>query len=105
MYFLKKLTSKIVTCDIDYNIKLIKKIINKGKDKKVILILNKTIRQFLEVYINNDIKSEFLGFETIKHDINILRNKGETEKYIKLFINVANNFENIFNKIISRKRK
>lgn len=103
--FSQDLTTKIVTCKIDYNIKLIKGIINKGKDKKIIYILNKTVRNFWEVYINNDKYNEFDGFQTIKDDIISLRKLGETEEYINLFIEVAHNFEDIFKKITPRKER
>ena len=100
--FSQKLTTKIVSFDSDYNKKLIKKIYTERKEKKVIYILDKTIKEIWLAYINDDKKNDFVGFETIKHDINKLREMGETENYIKLFVRIANNFENIFNNINPR---
>ena len=99
---------KKYTCyDLDYNKKLINKVIQEGKEKNTIYILNKTIKEMWFAYINDDKNNDFIGFETIKHDIKKLRKIGETEAYIDLYIQIANDFENIFNEItprISRKK-
>ena len=100
--FSEKLTTKIVSFDSDYNKKLINKIYREGKEKKVIYIFDKTIKEIWLAYINNDKNNDFIGFETIKHDIKKLRDMGETENYIKLYVRVANNLENIFNNINPR---
>ena len=99
---------KFICFDLDYNKKLINKVIQEGKEKKIIYIFNKTIKEMWHAYINDDKNNDFLGFETIKDDIKKLEAIGETEKYIKLYIKIANDFENIFNEInprISRKKK
>ena len=103
--FSQNISTKIVTCTQDHNIKLIKRILNKGKDKKVIFILNKTIKQIWKVYLNDDRYNEYIGFKTLKDDLNKLRKHGETEEYITSFRKVANNFEEIFNHINSRNKK
>ena len=100
--FSENLTSKIVSFDSDYNKKLINKIYLEGKEKKVIYILDKTIKEIWIAYINDDKNNDFMGFETIKHDIKKLRAMGETEYYIRLYVKMANNFENIFNSINPR---
>ena len=100
--FSENLTTKIVSFDSDYNKKLINKIYLEGKEKKVIYILDKTIKEIWIAYINDDKNNDFRGFETIKHDIKKLRAMGETEYYIRLYIKMANNFENIFNSINPR---
>ena len=96
---------KFICFDLDYNKKLINKVIQEGKEKKTIYILNRTIKEMWLAYINDDKNSDFIGFETIKQDINKLRILGESETYINLYIKVANNFENIFNVINPRKTR
>ena len=96
---------KFICFDLDYNKKLINKIIQEGKEKKTIYILNKTIKEIWIAYINDDKNNNFIGFETIKQDIIKLRKLGETEAYINLYIKVANDFENIFNEINPRKTR
>ena len=103
--FSQKISTKIISCNLDYNEKLINKIYSEKKEIKVINILDRTIKEIWNVYINNDKNKEFIGLETIKNDINKFRNLGETEKYINEFINIANNYEIIFNKIVPRKEK
>ena len=99
---------KFICFDLDYNKKLINKVIQEGKEKKTINILNKTIKEIWYAYINDDKNNEFIGFETIKHDIKKLRIRGETDTYINLYVKIANDFENIFNEInprIPRRKK
>ena len=96
---------KYICYDLDYNKKLINKIIQEGKEEKTIYIFNKTIKEMWFAYINDDKNNDFIGFETIKDDIKKLRKIGETEVYIDLYIKIANNFENIFKKINPRKKK
>ncbi len=64
--------------------------------------MNKTIREMWLVYINDEDDESFKGFTKLKDDIIKLRENGETEDYINLFINIAHNFEEIINKITSR---
>ena len=96
---------KFFCYDLDYNKKLINKVIQEGKEKNTIYILNKTIKEMWFAYINDDKNNDFKGFETIKHDIKKLRKIGETEAYIDLYIQIANDFENIFNEINPRKTR
>ena len=93
---------KFICFDFDYNIKLINKVYEEGKEIKIMYILGKTIKEMWFAYINDDKNNDFIGFETIKDDLNKLRRKGESEKYIKLYIKVANNFEKIFQNINPR---
>ena len=101
--FNQNLTSKIITFDINYNKNLIKRIYEEQKEEKVINILDKTVKELWKIYINDDLNNNFIGFETIKHDIAKLRKMGESEEYIELFINCAKRFEDIFNEINPRK--
>ena len=103
--FSQNLTTKIVSFDKDYNIKLIDKLYKEGKEEKVINILNKTIKDLWRAYINDDANQNFRGFETLKNDIDKLKKIGESEKYIELYVNVAKKFEDIFNEINPRNIK
>ena len=103
--FSQNLSTKIVTSDLDFNIKYIEKIFEEKKEKKVIDILLKTVKDMWIVYINDDKNNEFIGFDTLKQDIKKLRESGETEEYIKHFIYIANNYEDIFNNIIPRRKR
>ena len=102
--FSQKISTKISTFHSDYNEKLIKEIYEDKKETKVINILDKTIREMWLIYIN-DINDEFFsGFAKLKDDIIKLRNMGETEYYIKLYIDIAHKFEEIFKNITQRKQ-
>ena len=103
--FSQNLTTKIVSFDKDYNIKLIDKLCKEGKEEKVINILNKTIKDLWRAYINDDANQNFRGFEILKNDIDKLKKIGESEKYIELYVNVAKKFEDIFNEINPRNIK
>ena len=57
------------------------------------------------IYINNSTEKNYIGFKTLKDDLNDLKKLGETDSYIKKYEYVSKEFENIFNRIIPRKRK
>ncbi len=100
--FSQKVSSKISTVHSDYNKKLIHKIYEEKKEKKD--ILDKTIREMWLIYINNNDES-YPGFTKLKDDIIKLKNLGENECYINLYIQIAQKFEEIYNCIIPRKIK
>ena len=100
--FSQKISNKISCFESDYNKELINTIYKDKKEIKVINILNKTIREMWLVYINDEDDESFKGLTKLKDDIIKLRENGETEDYINLFINIAHNFEEIINKITSR---
>ena len=102
--FSQKISSKVSTFPSDYNKKLINKIYEEKKEIKVINILEKTIREMWLIYINNDDES-YPGFTKLKDDIIKLKNLGENECYINLYIQIAQKFEEIYNCIIPRKIK
>ncbi len=83
--FSQKISSKISTFPSDYNKKLIHKIYEEKKEIKVINILDKTIREMWLIYINNNDES-YPGFTKLKDDIIKLKNMGENECYINLYI-------------------
>ena len=103
--FSQKLTNKFITCDLDYNEKLIKKIYEEGIEKKAIKNLDKTIKEYWNIYIKDDKDIDFTGFETIKDDIVKFRKSGETEEYIAKYIEIAHKYEKIFKDIVPRKKK
>ena len=104
-YFSNIVSKRFFTYDNKYNQKVINKIYKKGKEKESITILDKTVKDFWQVYINDDIENKYMGFLTIKDDINKFMEKGETEEYIKMYIDVANQFEKIFNNMKAREKK
>lgn len=73
----------------------------KKKELKVIDILNKTVREMWSIYINDNDES-YAGFTKLKNDIVLLKNIGEKEYYISLYIHIAIKFEKIINKIMQK---
>ena len=98
----QKISTKIVSYDSNYNDRLIQNIYKNNSEKKVIKILEKTIKEMWIIYINDDKDKEFPGFNTLKDDINKFKEIKEPEEYIQDYIFISKNFENIFNKIKPR---
>ena len=65
-------------------------------------ILNKTVREIWLIYINDNDES-YAGFAKLKDDIVLLKNIGETEYNISLYIHIAKKYEKIINNTISSK--
>ena len=103
--FSQNISTKIAHYDLDYNSKLINKIYLKGQEKRVINILDKTIKEMWLVYVNDDEENNFKGFHTLKDEIKEFRKKGQEEAYIEKYIKIAKNFEEIFANIKSRNNK
>ena len=103
--FSKTISSKLSNFDINYNKKLIQRIYSKNEEKKVINILDKTIREMLSIYCNDDPENKYPGFKTLKDDLIRLRELKEDEAYIEMYTLVATSFEEIYEKIIPRKKK
>ncbi len=103
--FSQNISTKIAHYDLDYNSKLINKIYLKGQEKRVINILDKTIKEMWLVYVNDDEENNFKGFHTLKDEIKEFRKKGQEEAYIEKYIKIAKNFEEIFVNIKSRNNK
>ena len=95
--FSENVSSKCKLYKPYYNRIEINKLYEKNKDKEVIFILNKTIREMINYYLGN---YQLPGFGTIDEDLNNL----ETE-YKKEYRRVAENFEDIFHKKHSRRNK
>ena len=100
--FSQKISSKIFSFNSNYNKKIINKIYEEKTELKVIDILNKAVREMWGIYINDNDES-YTSFTKLKDDIIKLKNIGETEYYIALYIQIAKKFEEITNKIIPRK--
>lgn len=103
--FSKTISSKLSNFDINYNKKLIQRIYSKNEEKKVINILDKTIREMLSIYCNDDPENKYPGFKTLKDDLIRLRELKEDEAYIEMYSLVAISFEEIYEKIIPIKKK
>lgn len=95
---------------VNYNEKQINKLYKDGKVKEVIDILEKTVRDLYNIFINKEDNNETLeGFETLEDNINYLRKKmnkeekGDIEAYLNKYRTTAKNFEIIFSKMRNRR--
>lgn len=104
-FFSHNISVKLTNFEKDYNQKLIKRIIEKNEEKKVITILKKTIKEMLYAYVTNDEEQKFPGFKTIQNDIKNFKEKGEDNSYIELYILIAKNFQNLFEIIKARRKR
>jgi hypothetical protein len=99
----KKLTKYYA---IDENKKTIEDIFKDNEQKRAKEILNMTFLQSLEHLRGSHYYSELAGLEKqFKNIIIDLENKGESDDYIKVFIDSVNTFETDYENKISRKRK
>ena len=103
--FSQQISTKLSNFDMDYNKKLLERIYEKNEEKNVIKILQKTIKDMLFIYINNDPENEYPGFKTLKDDIKKFNDLGETEAYIEMYDLVAKSFEMIFSTMTGRKKR
>ena len=103
--FSQKISSKFVCYESNYNNQLIKTLYEKNEEKRVLEILERTVKEMWIVYIRDDKNNYFPGFNTIKYDVLKFRQLNEPDEYIQLYIYICSNFENIFNKIKPRKKK
>ena len=104
-FFSQNISKKLLNYDNNYNMNLIKRIYEKNEEKKVIEVLEKTIKEMLDIYINNDDKKICPGFKTIKNDIKALEQKGESSAYIEMYVLVVENYEKLFDEIKPRKKR
>ena len=101
----QNVSSKLTSCTRDFNVKIIKRIYEKNEEKKVIEILEKTIREMWQIYINDTDDNNYKGFMTLKDDIKKMKMSGENDIYINKYKNVGIEFEKIFNSIKPRRKK
>lgn len=104
-FFSQNISKKLLNFDNNYNMNLIKRIYEKKQEKKVIEVLEKTIKEMLYIYQNDDDQKICPGFKTIKDDIKYLKEKGENSSYIEMYSLVVENYEKLYDKIKSRKKR
>jgi hypothetical protein len=103
--FSSNLSGKCTKHNKDLNKHKIMKLYKKNEAKEVIKILDKTVEELLNNYVNGDYKDKGFYIEldmSKKLDINDIY---DINKYIEKFIQVAKNFRRIFERKISRKKK
>ena len=99
-----KITRKFKSLKSNYNEEIINYIFFKN-EKKLIYILNKTLREILNIYIEKNVEdSIFKNFKRLKDDIEKYE-KNESKEFIDLYEYTAINFEKIINDIDPRKRR
>ena len=103
--FSQNISCKFSNFESNHNKNLINRIYKKREEKKVINIMEKTIKDMWILYIKETKDNNYLGFKTLKDDINDFKKNGETEEFIKKYKNVSIEFEKIFNSIKTRKKK
>ena len=62
-FFSQNISKKLLNFDNNYNMNLIKRIYEKNEEKKVIEVLEKTIKEMLDIYINDDDKKIVLDLK------------------------------------------
>ena len=82
----------------------------KNEAKEIISIMNKTVEELLNNYVNGDYKNEGYFIENeLNKEKEKMKNQGENDiyisDYINKFINIARNFGKIFRNKISRRDK
>ena len=101
----ENVSSKLTSCTRDFNVKIIQRVYEKNEEKKVIEILEKTIREMRQIYINDTYDNNYKGFMTLEDDIKKMKMSGENDIYINEYKNVGIEFEKIFNSIKPRRKK
>ena len=90
----------------NYNKKLIEEIYKENKAKEVIEILDKTVEQLIQNYVNGDYKTEGFYIENeLIHDKEKNPDDENNEEYQKKFIERAKDFKNIFENKTARRKK
>ena len=106
--FSSDLSGKYTNFKKDYNKTIIKELYQKNEANDVIDIMEKTVEELLQNYINGDYEEE--GFY-IENDLNNEREKMENNKeenvddYTQYFLETAKNFRKIFKNKIPRRKK
>ena len=103
--FSYNVSKKIGNCDINFNKMLIKRIYEKGEEKKVIFILEKTVREMWHIYVHGSNDKNFIGFKTLQDDLKSFKENGESDIYIEEYKHISFDFERIFTNIIGRKKR
>ena len=106
--FSSDLSDKCTKLNKEYNKQKIKELYQKNEAKEVIEILDKTVEELLQSYINGDYENEGFYIENdLEKEKEKMINNGEDniDDYAKKFLETANNFGNIFRKKIPRQKK
>jgi hypothetical protein len=103
--FSQNLSTKIVRYNSNHNEKVINSVFKKGTDINAIFILNHTVKDMWIIYINDDTNHNYIGFSTLKDDIEEFKKLNQPLDYIEKYKKVAIEFEEIINNIKERKRK
>lgn len=94
----------------EYNKHQIDELYLKNEAKEIISIMNKTVEELLNNYVNGDYKNEGYFIENeLNKEKEKMKNQGENDiyisDYINKFINIARNFGKIFRNKTSRRDK
>ena len=102
----KEIAKKFKKYPKDHNIQLIK-LIYEEKEERIIRILDRSIREMMRIFCNDKIKNNiFKKYKRLKDYVNELYiKKKENESYIRKFIYVGKNYEEIYNEIDGRKEE
>ena len=85
-YLSSDISSKYRNVDKKFNQMTIMKIYNDDELQEVTNVLNHTIREMYDKYINNEVIE---GFKTLKDTLEVLKKEGQEENYIQKFENIA----------------
>ena len=100
-----KISTKCINLTKDYNKDKISFIL-KQNDKYINEILNKTFREMLNIYCDNNVENNiFKDFKRLNDDILFFKNKNEDSNYIELYKTIANEFEKVINDIFPRRKR
>ena len=106
--FSSDLSDKCTKLNKEYNKQKIKELYQKNQAQEVIEILDKTVEELLQSYINGDYENEGFYIENdLEKEKEKMINNGEEniDDYAKKFLETAKNFGNIFRKKIPRQKK
>ena len=105
--FSEKVSVKCSLYDPDYNKKEIQKLYKENDAKNIINILERSVKEMLNAFIQNKIP----GFDSLNDDIKELKekmkknNQENIKEYLIKYRNIALNFESIFINKNSRSNK
>ena len=101
-YLSSDISSKFRNVDKKFNQMTILKIYNDDELQEVTKVLNHTIREMYDKYINNEVIE---GFKTLKDTLEVLKKEGQDEKYIQKYENIALDLVKIIKNKKPRKSK
>ena len=105
--FSSDLSEKFFKLNKDYNRHQIEELYKKNEAKEVIEIMEKTVEELMNSYINGDYEKEGFYIENdLSKEKEKMKSNGEDDilEYGDNFLKIAKNFRNIFSKKISRRK-